>query len=58
MIAKAKEIYTNKPYCVVGQWTWADLMISNEHKQKLADESGVQPSFIYSDYIFHDNAGR
>ncbi|MDF1622724.1 MAG: hypothetical protein P1V33_04545 [Pseudohongiella nitratireducens] len=58
MITKAKEIYPNKPYCVVGQWTWADLMISSEQKQKLADESGVQPSFIYSDYIFQDNAGR
>lgn len=53
VIVRAKELFPNKPCCVVSRWCWADVDISardNEEFQRM----GVQACFIYSNNIIRD----
>ncbi|MEX1196359.1 MAG: hypothetical protein WEB57_00675 [Pseudohongiellaceae bacterium] len=57
MIARAKELFPRKPYCVASGWTWADIEIDPRQADEVA-QAGVHPAFIYADNILSDEADR
>lgn len=57
MIARAKELFPNKPYCIVTSWCWADIS-SDQAFMGAVRELGSEPCFIYADCVLADEIGR
>lgn len=57
MIARARQLYPQKPYCVVADWTWGDIEIDPRQADEVAQE-GVLPAFVYGGKIIRDEADR
>lgn len=55
MIARAKELFPNKPCCVVCDWSWADVDIDARQAEEI-QRTGVQACFIYANNIIRDEA--
>lgn len=47
----------NKKTCVVKDWIWVDLDVSEKHMKMIADH-GTQPSLVYAHHCIEDSAGR
>lgn len=57
IIAYAKRAFPEKPYCVVGNWTWVDVTDSDGEKDahgRLADKTSI----IYASQVIADEAHR
>jgi hypothetical protein len=51
------ELLPNKKVCVVKNWIWWDLDVTEDHKQ-LFKQNGQLPSLIKADTIIDDESGR
>ncbi|MED5530705.1 MAG: hypothetical protein VYA99_10170 [Pseudomonadota bacterium] len=56
-ITRAKELFPGKSYCVVSQWTWADIDVQSKDAAKFR-KSDIKPHFIYADNVVDDEARR
>jgi hypothetical protein len=57
MIARARDLFPNKPCCVVGRWCWADIEFDPEH-EKLINAAGFKTCFIYANRVIADEKKR
>ena len=46
-----------KPVCVVNNWMWWDLEVTDQHEQ-LLKQNGQQAALIKADTVIDDEAGR
>lgn len=54
MVDFVKSEYSDKQYCVVEHWTWIDIKVNGEEKEKFRSE-GLIPAFIYADFILQSS---
>ncbi|MNE57091.1 hypothetical protein D3C80_1520390 [compost metagenome] len=45
------------PYCLVGNWRWLDIEVTEQERQLLAGRY-QRPSMIYSDSVVYDSSLR
>tara|TARA_R110002167_G_scaffold254359_2_gene460573 strand:+ start:22052 stop:22495 length:444 start_codon:yes stop_codon:yes gene_type:complete len=57
MISLAKEMFPNKPCCVVGRWCWVDIELEPQDENALMT-AGLNPSFIYASRVISDDRQR
>jgi hypothetical protein len=57
MIALAKEMFPNKPCCVVGRWCWVDIELETQLESEIS-AAGRQPCFIYASRVISDDRKR
>lgn len=56
-VATCRELVSDKKLCVVKNWQWSDLELTEQYKQ-LFQQAGQQPALIKADTIIDDEAGR
>lgn len=56
-VATCHELLPNKKVCVVKNWQWWDLELTEQHKQ-LFQHNGQYPALVKADTIIDDEAGR
>jgi len=57
MIVYVKESFPSYPYCVVSDWVWIDLTVSNKAMATL-EERGLKPSAVYAHQVVDDEMRR
>ena len=57
MLSIAKDRFAGRPYCVVADWVWVDLLASQPEKDRLA-RIAIRPSFIFAANVLDDEARR
>jgi len=57
MIEYIKEHLPHYQYCVISNWRWVDIDVSDEVRKKLKVR-GFKPSFLYSDSVEEDEKMR
>lgn len=57
MIAAAKVLYPQKPYCVIAEWVWADIDLPSEQVERLKGLD-LCPSFVRAGRVLDDEARR
>ncbi len=45
-------------YCIVREWVWADLAVSDEMRQELLDTHQLQPTLVYANRVVFDSENR
>lgn len=55
--SKCRELLPKKSICVVKNWMWWDLEVTDQHKQLLM-QNGQQAALIKADTVIDDEAGR
>lgn len=56
-IALARELFPEKPCCVVARWCWADVEIDPRQAQEIED-AGLKPCFLYANKVVFDERKR
>lgn len=57
MVVRAKELFPNKPCCIVGRWCWANVEVDPKHEIEIK-EAGLKPCFIYANRVISDDKKR
>lgn len=58
LLALSHKTFPNVPACVVTNWVWTDLDIRGHRTDGLRQESGAEPTIIYSDSVVFDEKNR
>ena len=56
-ISITKVRYASRPYCVVTDWIWVDILAPQHHRDSLK-QSGLEPCFIFAANVLDDEARR
>lgn len=58
LLARSHEIFPGVPVCVVRDWVWADISMSEELTALLRGTRNLEPAFLYSEGVQFDEKGR
>lgn len=56
-MARVRERFPHKPFCLVRQWWWVDLTMPESVREELG-RSGRQPVVLYAHSVVLDSQGR
>lgn len=56
-MARVRERFPHKPFCLVRQWLWVDLTMPESVREEL-ERSGRQPVVLYAHSVVLDSQGR
>lgn len=45
-------------YCIVREWVWADLAVSDDLRQELLEIHQLQPTLVYANKVVFDSENR
>lgn len=57
LFEKYKALFEYKPYCVVKDWKWCDVLLREEDVANFNDE-GLHPSYVIANHIIVDELDR
>jgi len=58
LLARSHEIFPGVPVCVVSDWVWVDISMSEEMIARLRSERNLEPALLYSESVQFDKKGR
>lgn len=56
-IALYKKHFSEKPYCLVKNWSLIDLNLTQEHRE-MVERAGSEPILMYASYVIYDSQRR
>ncbi|MNZ95032.1 hypothetical protein D3C78_1141590 [compost metagenome] len=56
-LAKVAQHFPGRPFCLVRQWIWADLQLTEAERAVIA-RSGLQPVMMLAHAVVFDSRGR
>lgn len=56
-LAEVAQQFPGKPFCLVRQWIWADLQLTEAERAVIA-HSGLQPVMMLAHVVVFDSRGR
>ncbi|VXC14579.1 conserved hypothetical protein [Pseudomonas sp. 8AS] len=56
-LAYAKQYFPDRNYCLVRDWRWLDLEVTERQRLQLA-QTGRQPALIYAHTVIYDSERR
>lgn len=45
-------------YCIVREWVWADLAVSDDLRQELLEKHQLQPTIVHANSVVFDSEAR
>jgi len=58
LLVRGHEIFPDVPVCVISDWVWVDISMSEEMTARLRSVGNVEPALLYSESVQFDEKGR